>query len=57
MKLRSDKVTVGFCRKVSLDFSIGLNLPYVFEKIHRQGTLNMSVDFKAERQGRRKALL
>jgi len=32
-----------FCRKVSLGFYIALNLPYVFQKIHRQDTPSMSI--------------
>ena len=35
-----------FCRKVSLGFSIALNIPYIFQKIHRQGSVNVSHDFK-----------
>jgi len=37
---------LGFCRKVSLGFSIALNIPYIFQKIHRQGSVNVSHDFK-----------
>ena len=40
------KGDVHTCRKVSLGFSIALNLPYVCQKAHRQDTSSMSIDFK-----------